>query len=280
MAVAWARALATQGHGRVRIDDRFAAELLPARFRALLALTKSSNPLSSAIGVALDGVSFGMVEHLAMRTRAIDGVVERAVAGGATQLVVLGAGLDTRAHRLALAGCDVFEVDHPATQRLKQKGASHLPLASRSLHYVSVDFAHESFSKKLLAAGFQPRMRSIWIWEGVTMYLHEDAVLQSMQAIGQLAESGSTLAMTYFLSDEGRRIGNRIRVGRVGLRALGEPIHFQMSHASARSALSRAGFEMISDAGDEEWFALDGISPARSNAFLGERLAISTRRSG
>ncbi len=261
----------------MRIDDRFAADVLPWYSRVALRASASESFVSHTIATLLDGASAGMVEHLAMRTAAIDAAVTQAVDSGADQLVVLGAGLDTRVHRLALAHCDAFEVDHPDTQRIKQSRALTLPLAARSLRYVAVDFAHDSLANRLRAGGFDPARRSVWIWEGVTMYLPMSAVHATLQTLKELAAEGSTLAMTYFLAEGSPQTKRYAAFGRAILRALGEPILSTMTSDTVRSELFAAGFELVSDASDNEWCEELGIAPARIDAFHGEHLAVARR---
>ena len=81
-----------------------------------------------------------MADMIALRISAIDSAVRDAITGGATQLVILGAGYDGRAWRLPeLAGVKVFEVDHPATQGDKRAHLTALPSATGIVTFVSVD---------------------------------------------------------------------------------------------------------------------------------------------
>jgi methyltransferase (TIGR00027 family) len=82
-----------------------------------------------------------MADMIALRTSAIDAAVRDAIAAGATQLVILGAGYDGRAWRLPeLTGVKVFEVDHPATQGDKRTRVAHLPPARGIVTFVPVNF--------------------------------------------------------------------------------------------------------------------------------------------
>ena len=89
-------------------------------------------------------LGFGMVDHVCLRTAAIDAAVVRAVEAGCRQLVILGAGLDGRAWRLnALREVDVYEVDHPDTQAEKRRRVDGLMQAASSVSFVPVDFARD-----------------------------------------------------------------------------------------------------------------------------------------
>src|SRR5262245_30616945 len=98
-------------------------------------------PIARTMRAMLRTASFGVVTHLSRRTLLIDAVVRE---HAASQVVVLGAGLDARAHRMPeLADVAVFEVDHPSTQRYKRRRAAELPVRARSLTYVEVDFERD-----------------------------------------------------------------------------------------------------------------------------------------
>jgi methyltransferase (TIGR00027 family) len=132
-----------------------------------------------------------------VRTRFIDDVLD-ASASEVSQCVLLGAGFDTRPHRLAsLAGLCVYEVDHPATQERKRSVIERLGLTSSRVVYVPVDFERDSLEAGLLAAGFDPHGPTLFVWEGVTNYLHAESVSMSLRTIRRLTVAASTLVFTY-----------------------------------------------------------------------------------
>lgn len=92
------------------------------------------------------------------------------------QLVILGAGLDTRAYRLP-PGTRVrsFEVDTPWTQPFKREMLRKAGVNTIGVTYVSADFLHQDWLEKLLQAGFEPSRPSFFLWESVTMYLDRAA---------------------------------------------------------------------------------------------------------
>ncbi len=117
---------------------------------------------------------------LAVRTRYLDEQVRRLTAPegwSAAQVVLLGAGLDTRAARLRRAGVRFFEVDQPGTQAAKLERLRELegyPVDAAT--YVACDFEHQDFMERLAAAGFDADAPAVFVWEGVTYYLTEAAV--------------------------------------------------------------------------------------------------------
>jgi methyltransferase (TIGR00027 family) len=126
------------------------------------------------------------VRMMIVRTRFIDGALERAIAGGATQVLILGAGFDTHAYRCRdlLAHVKVFEVDRPATQALKKQRVNEaLGGPPPNLTYVAIDFQHENLPEVLARHGYDPAQRTFVIWEGVTMYLPEAAVRDTLRFV-------------------------------------------------------------------------------------------------
>ena len=119
-----------------------------------------------------------IVRVMTIRTRFIDEALARAIVGGATQVVILGAGFDSHAYRCRelLADVRVFEVDRPATQALKKQRVNEvLGGPPANLTYVAIDFQHEDLPEVLTRHGYDPAQRTFFILEGVTMYLPEEA---------------------------------------------------------------------------------------------------------
>lgn len=133
------------------------------------------------------------------RSRLAEDEVRRAVAAGVRQYVILGAGLDTFALRSPWrdSGLCVFEVDHPATQASKREvlaGASvTLP---DSAVFVAVDFERDSLESRLREAGFRLDQPACFSWLGVTVYLSDAAVLDTLGFIGRLPR-GSSVTFDY-----------------------------------------------------------------------------------
>jgi len=126
---------------------------------------------------------------IAARSRIAEEVLDEAVNAGATQLVVLGAGLDTLAYRTPLAGrLRIFEVDFPATQARKREMLAAAGIAvPDTLSYVGVDFERETLADALDAAGFAATARSVFSWLGVAPYLTEAAIFSTLGYIARLA---------------------------------------------------------------------------------------------
>jgi len=188
-----------------------------------------------------------MADLIALRTTAIDTAVRDAIAGGATQLVILGAGYDGRAWRMPeLAGMRVFEVDHPATQGEKRARLSQLPPATGLVSFVSIDFERESLGDVLDRAGHDRSSPTCWIWEGVVMYLTHDAMRATLAGIARRSAPGSTLIVNYHTM-------LRRFLMRLIFRLIGEPQISAWTPAEMAADLRSAGFVVREDSGMADW---------------------------
>jgi len=161
----------------------------------------------------------------AARTTFFDKALERRLPG-IKQLVVLGAGLDTRALRLpSSAGVRVYEVDAPKAQTFKLEMLKKAGLEANRATYVSADFLKEDWLEKLVAAGFQRDKPTFFLWEGVTMYLTREAVESTLRKIGGTSK-GSVVAFDYFSKAGIQSRSLSMRYLRAFLSATGEPWRF------------------------------------------------------
>jgi methyltransferase (TIGR00027 family) len=139
-------------------------------------------------------MSLGLRSTVVVRSRLAEDEWAGAIERGVRQYVVLGAGLDTSAYRHAQAPGRRFEVDLPATQgwkraRLREAGIE-IPA---SLSYVPVDFERVSLAEGLLQAGFDLGQPAFFSWLGVTMYLDEPAVIETLRFIAGCAKGSAVL---------------------------------------------------------------------------------------
>ena len=141
--------------------------------------------------------SVGLRAFLVARSQFVEDVLRRAVRSGATQYVVLGAGLDTFAYRNPYPELEVFEVDHPATQAWKRdllrESGTAIP---DSVHYVPVDFEREQLRERLVEEGFDGRGRTFYSMLGVVPYLTLEAFRGTIRFVAS-SPPGSGLAFDY-----------------------------------------------------------------------------------
>ncbi len=178
-----------------RFADPVASRLLRgAELVAVERVRSATAPSGWAERVEFESVRASS-EVAAARTVAIDDAVRARLM---PQLVIIGAGLDDRAWRLPeLADIDVFELDHPASQRDKRSRLGDLPLLARSMRFVPVDFTRDRFDEALAASGHRAETPTTWIWEGVVPYLTRAEVTATVQGLRAVSAAGSRLVVNY-----------------------------------------------------------------------------------
>ncbi len=196
-----------------------------------------------------------------------EGVAER----GVGQVVVLGAGLDTFAYRHPLASrLKVFEVDHPATQAWKRRRLAEAGVtAPETLTFAPVDFERDRLLDGLVSAGFDPTVRSFFVWLGVVPYLTEAAIRGTLSAIAGLPGGGEVVfdyADPPATLDADSLARHAERAERVA--ALGEPWLSHFEPAELRALLLEAGFATVEDLGPPElaeryWPGAASVAPKR-----------------
>ena len=171
--------------------------------------------------------------------------LKTAVLTGAKQYVILGAGMDTFAFREMefLSKYRVFEVDHPLTQADKLKRIARVGwTVPDNLVFVPVDFTKDSLTEQLIAAGFDPSVKSFFSWLGVTYYLSLGAIDTMLSALSRLSAEGSTLVFDYpdenFFDATEKRVQNTIMMAKAG----GEPMQSAFSYGELEKLLEKHGF--------------------------------------
>lgn len=185
------------------------------------------------------------------RTAYIDDAVRAAVRDGIDQLVILGAGFDCRAHRMPeLAGARVFEVDRAETQAVKRANVPDHP----AVRYVAVDFLRDDVGSSLAAAGWDRARRTMFVWEGVTNYLTEAAVIATLDWIAGAA-AGSRVVFTYIhgglLDGTAQFAGGDLLVANV--RGLGEPWTFGLHPEAVAGFVAARGLTLREDLGADDY---------------------------
>ena len=180
------------------------------------------------------------------RTQFMDAAFESALQSGIRQIVILGAGLDSRAYRFAhrLKDTKIFEVDFPPTQEYKKRRVREVVGAlPRHVTYVPIDFAKEELPKVLQAAGFDSRKKAFFLWEGVTYYIPAGAVDDTLSFIAGSAE-GTTVAFDYTTKEALAATDEQAQFVRNSLKAMGEPWMFGLGEP-AESFLRQRGLRLL-----------------------------------
>lgn len=163
--------------------------------------------------------------HATARTSYFDSAIDHHRVN-VRQLVILGAGYDTRAYRQP-AGVPLrcFEVDRPQTQTRKCEMIAMAGVDTSNVTFVSADFLRENWFNRLLEAGFDRSQPTFFLWEGVMMYLDRVAVESTLRTFAGSA-IGSVVAFDYFSSEHLASQPLSMRIARSGLKVSGESLRF------------------------------------------------------
>jgi methyltransferase (TIGR00027 family) len=212
------------------------------------------------------------IDYQAVRTHYFDSYFADAVAAGIRQVVILAAGLDSRAFRLDWpAGSTVYEIDQPQvvaykTTTLASAGAA--PTAVRRT--VQVDL-RDDWAAALSSAGFDPSQPTAWLAEGLLPYLPAEAQDRLFEILTGLSAPGSRVAVEAFslgaADNEGRRVARRARFDRMrqrlGLDINVETLTYQESdRAEAADWLTEHGWHVHAVSNADEMARLGRAIPA------------------
>ena len=251
------RAIETHRPGEDRLfEDPFARGLLKPTYRLIvdvMRVRRVREPL-----LAMRERQFpGAIGNLLCRTRYIDDALHDALDKGLDQVVLLGAGFDSRAYRIP--GFDrthVFEVDHPATQAYKRSRLKRILDAPLShVTFVPVNFDRQKLDGAMRETGFRAGVRTFIIWEGVTQYITAEAVDATFRWVSETAAAGSRIVFTYIqkgILDGSFQTKNAQRI-LSDLERLGEPWLFGLDPAELDRYLAQRGLDLIEQVGSSEY---------------------------
>lgn len=197
----------------------------------------------------------GMRIFVAARSRFAEDAIAAAVQGGVSQMVVLGAGLDTFAYRTALRDrLRIFEVDYSATQVWKRRCLSNagIPIPA-SLTFAPIDFEKQTLAEGLAAAGFDRAQQTFFSWLGVVPYLTESAFTTTVEYIATMAP-GSGVVFDYAAPRSTLTPGEQRALDALAARVAraGEPFQLFFEPAELAQRLHAMGFGHLEDLGVQE----------------------------
>jgi methyltransferase (TIGR00027 family) len=208
-----------------------------------------------------------------IRSRCAEDALERAVARGVRQYVLVGAGFDSFIVRQPAFArdVDVYEIDHPASQAMKRRRLRECGVALPStVHFVPADLSREPLSSVLAQCGLSRVLPAFFSWLGVTIYLSREANLATLRGIAVSSATESEVVFTY--ADQRGLEGGRsakLEKMRADRAAQGEPWLSGFDPATLASELSALGLALVEDLGSaelkERYCAgrTDGLSPGR-----------------
>jgi methyltransferase (TIGR00027 family) len=238
-------------------EDPLAPAFLGWRFRWALRLARLPVVGGAVPWSLVDGHWAGPRGTVAVRTRYIDDRLSEAIRRGVEQVVILGAGFDSRAYRIpGIARARVFEVDHPATQAEKRRRLGRR-FATLPPHVtlVPVDFTTDTLHATLPRAGYRTDATTFVILEGVTHYLPAEAVDVVFRFVARSVAAGSQMVFTYI--HRGALDGSvkfpRANQTLATVRGLGEPYTFGFAPAELPSYLAGRGLRLVEDVGASDY---------------------------
>jgi len=257
------RAVHTRTDPYPLLNDPWGDRLVPASVRAgLYALARKLDPTlpevadDATAGSAVDAFLRASAAYapVVTRSRYTEDALQRAVARGIRQYVLIGAGFDSYALRAPreTAGLVVVEIDHPATQALKRACIEQSGVGERdSVHYVAADLSTEDLGAVLRNAPLRIAEPAFFSWLGVTMYLDRDANRATLRAIASTAAPGSELVFTYIdqaaLDAPPAALTDRALALRRHVARLGEPFVSGFDPATLNAELAQLGYALLED---------------------------------
>ena len=189
----------------------------------------------------------GMFGYVCGRTRYIDDCLKKCIDDGIEQLVILGAGYDSRAYRFnELRGkIKVFEIDHPATLKVKigkiKRIFGNLP---NHVVYAPVDFDKEKLDERLYENGYDKNLKTLFIWEGVTSFITAEAVDETMAFVAHNSGEGSSIVFDYIFNSvvDGTCDLEEVKKFKKRLERIGEPPTYGIEEGTIDEFLAERGF--------------------------------------
>ena len=258
------------------VSDEYAPVFLTRKTRAVAAPLRAAGPL---VRLAERGRELAPISAFALcRHRFIDEHLLDAL-DGTDQVVVLGAGYDSRAYRFSaqLAGRAVYEVDLPPLSRRKAGiVASHPDVFGRTaVNRVEIDFRRQELGDVLTEAGFTRGARTYIAWEGVSPYLSRAAVSGTLETLRDLCGPDSIVAMDFWDGIGGTGLLAPVRrLGAAAIGLVGEPVTFGMRPDTAVEFLDMHGatvVDLVQHSELAERYATDGRKCEKSVYVLAAR---------
>jgi methyltransferase (TIGR00027 family) len=256
-------------------DDPVAKELVGAPIRFLMQFAGMRNLTVQQT----DAVAKGIYGVQVCRTRFIDDVIQTAILQGIEQLVILGAGYDTRPYRLPqIKSVKVFEVDLPAVQEDKKKRLQkYLGRLPDHVTFIPIDFDTQALEAVFSGTAFDSGKPAIFVWEGVTQYIQEESVRQTLAFVGKSAP-GSIIVFTYVLKSIIERRSNIPDANRLmDVVAKQSPWIFGIEPSGIQDFLKPYHLALIADVGNPD-YQEKYLRPVERNlvVFEGERIVQAT----
>ena len=256
MFAALRRTIANKEFGDEKFGPDYLAEhFLPPHFRFFLRFKKIRENTKNK----LNGFLPGLNEFMIARTAYFDGLFVEALKKDFPQIVLLGAGYDSRAYRFAKLNRDttIFELDISPTQNRKKtclkKARIDIP---QGVKLVPIDFNKESLKDVLGKAGFEGKEKTLFIWEGVSYYLDAESVDATLGFVSHTSHPDSIIAFDYTVTFSEENLatyyGAKEFAQTMKEHHANEELMFSIEEGAIESFLDRSNLKMIEHLNNEE----------------------------
>jgi len=243
--------LRTIFHNAGLINDPYAVHFLPLLVRLIPMVNTCFRWITSA--PALDSAKSGILGFVLGRTVMGQDAIANAIKRGYKNIVLLGAGFDTKFHRCEIPkSIKLFEVDSRPTQEAKLKvleklGGKHNFQVNKDIVYTTVDFNTQNFVDRLEECGFDASQPTLFLWEGVIYYLDPEAVTTTLKLIRErVAEADIFLDIFREFNEKNCRLHNGYPTKmKEQVARLGEPFRFGLEDEEVESFFLKEGFAII-----------------------------------
>jgi len=256
-------------------DDPYALKLLPFGWRVAMRFFFLPG-LRPAVLAQRGRRMPGSLGCILCRTRYIDDVLKRSLEGGIEQVVILGAGFDSRAYRIpGIERVQVYGVDLPGTRELKQRRVENvLGAVPGNVTLVGMNFDQQDLGEILSEVGFKMGVGTLFIWEGVTQYLNAESVKNTLEFVSTVSGVGSAIVFTYVRQGliDGTDRPDWFQPFLSFAEKVGSPLMFGLDPAGLEQYLTDRGLKLIDDVEEADYQELYIQSLGRElNVFDGER---------
>jgi len=225
----------------------------------------------------------GSYEYLVARTKLMDRVVLEAIDAGFEQVVILGAGYDSRAIRFSQKGSSVrfIEVDAAHTQKRKKKYLQNAGVQPEDLpEFLEIDFNRQTLLDVMQLSSFSGVKKTLFLWEGVSMYLDERAVLDLLASLKTMMQAEARLVFDYIYAEtlQGCYDYYGAKASLDYVCEKGEPYTFGIAEGGVDAFLTQQGYALIENFNPGQLQTLfltdsDGNSLGRPHGFFAVAIA-------
>ena len=239
---------------KTRSQDYLAEKFVDPRFLRAMYLTLDFEKAMQIITLRKRHVYF----YVNARTKHFDKLLGQELAKGVVQVVNLGAGFDSRCYRFykEFPKIKYFELDLPGTMKAKRKKVIEIVGKKPDrVFFVPIDFNEQSLRDVLIGAGYDPKKKTFFIWEGVTMFIVEQAVDSTLRFIARNSAPGSSVVFDYLfrcIADGDFSKYPEFMETATRVSELGEPYIFGIKEGKAEEFVKERGLNVLSDIGEQE----------------------------